>query len=70
MVFHWSLSYSKSPQVSRIRLRILAVLSNAVICVFSTRPPTPKSVNNPLVIVPIIIIIIVVVVINARVRGT
>ena len=30
MVFHWSLSDSKSPQVSRTRLSILAVLSNAV----------------------------------------
>ena len=55
MVFHWSLSDSKSPQVSRTRLRILAVLSNAVIWIVSTRPPTPKSsrpFNNPLVIVP------------------
>ena len=45
MVFHWGLSDSKSPQVSRTRLRILAV---------STRPPTSKSsrpFNNPLVIV-------------------
>ena len=55
MVFHWSLSYSKSPQVSRTRLRILAVLSNAVVWIVSTRPPTSKSsrpFNNPLVIVP------------------
>ena len=55
MVFHWSLSDSKSPQVSKIRLRILAVRSNAVIWIVSTRPPTSKSsrpVNNPLVIVP------------------
>ena len=55
MVFHWSLSDSKSPQVSRTRLRILAVLSNAVVCIVSTRPPTSKSswpFNNPLVIVP------------------
>ena len=29
MVFHWSLSDSKSPQVCRTRLSILAVLSNA-----------------------------------------
>ena len=40
MVFHWSLSDSKSPQVSRTRLRILAVLSNAVIWIVSTRLPT------------------------------
>ena len=55
MVFHWSLSDSKSPQVSRTRLRILAVLSSAVVWIVSTRPPTSKSsrpFNNPLVIVP------------------
>ena len=40
MVFHWSLSDSKSPQVSRTRLRILAVLSNAVVWIVSTCPPT------------------------------
>ena len=55
MVFHWSLSDSKSSQVSRTRLRILAVLSIAVVWIVSTRPPTSKSsrpFNNPLVIVP------------------
>ena len=55
MVFHWSLSNRKSPQVSRTRLRILAVLSNAVVWIVSTRPLTSKSsrpFNNPLVIVP------------------
>ena len=55
MVFHWSLIDSKSPQVSRTLLSILAVLSNAVIWILSTRPPTSKSsrpFNNPLVIVP------------------
>ena len=55
MVFHWSLSDSKSPQVSRTLLSILAVLSNAVIWIVSTRPLTFKSsrpYNNPLVIVP------------------
>ena len=54
MVFHWSLSDSKSPQVSRTRLRILAILSNAIIWIVPTRPPTSKSprpFNNPLVIV-------------------
>ena len=54
MVFHWSLRDSKSPQVSRICLRILVVLSNAVIWIVSTRPPTSKSsrpFNNPLVII-------------------
>ena len=55
MVFHWSLSDSKFPQVSRTRLRILAVLSNAVVWIVSTRPSTSKSsrsFNNLLVIVP------------------
>ena len=55
MVFHWSLSASKSPQVSRTGLRILAILNNAVVWIVSTRPPTSKSsrpFNNPLVIVP------------------
>ena len=55
MVFHWSLSDNKSPQVSRTRLRILAVLSNTVVWIVSTRPPTSKSsrpFNNSLVIVP------------------
>ena len=52
--FYWSLSHSKSPQVSRSRLRILAILSNAVIWIVSTRPPTSKPsrpFNNLLVIV-------------------
>ena len=55
MVFHWSLSDSKSPQVSRTLLSILTVLSNAVIWIVSSRQPTSKSsrpFNNPLVIVP------------------
>ena len=55
MVFHWSLSDSKSPQISRTRLSILVVLSNAVVWIVSTRPPTSKSsrpFNNPLVTVP------------------
>ena len=43
MVFHWSLSDSKSPQVSRTLLSILAVLSNVVVWMVSTRPPTSKS---------------------------
>ena len=55
MIFHWSLSDSKSPQVSRILLSILAVLNNAVVRMVSTRPPTSKSAcsfNNPFVTVP------------------
>ena len=43
MVFHRSLSDSKSPQVSRTLLRILAVLNNAVVWTVSSRPPTSKS---------------------------
>ena len=55
MVFHWSLSDSKSPLVSRTLLSILAVLNNAVAWMVSTRPPTSKSSSpfcNPLVTVP------------------
>ena len=69
MFFLFSLSDSKPPQISRTFLSILAVLNNAVVWMFSTRPPTSKSssaYNNPLVTVPkapitlgIIIIIII-----------
>ena len=55
MVFHWSLSDGKSPQVSMTRLRIQAILSNVVIWIVSTCPPTSESLrlfNNPLAIVP------------------
>ena len=55
MVFHWSLSDSKSPQVSRTLLSILAVFNNAVVWMVSTHPPTSKSsrpFNYPLVTVP------------------
>ena len=55
MVFHWSLSDSKSPQVSRTLLSILAVLNNAVVWMVSTHPPTSKSsspFSNPLVTIP------------------
>ena len=60
MVFHWSLSDSKSPQVSRTLLSILAVLNNAVVWMVSTRPPISKSsspFSNPLVTVTIGIIV-------------
>ena len=43
MVFHWSLSNSKFPQVSRILLSILAVLNNVVVWMVSTRPLISKS---------------------------
>ena len=55
MVFHWSLNDSKSPQVSRTLLNILAVLNNAVVWMVSTRPLISKSsspFSNPLFTVP------------------
>ena len=55
MVFHWRLSDSKSPQVSRTLLSILAIFNNAVVWMVFTRPPTSKSsrtFNNPLLAVP------------------
>ena len=55
MVFHWRLSDSKSPQVSRTRLSIIAVFNNAVVWMISTPPPTSKSswlFNYALVTVP------------------
>ena len=51
MVSHWSLSDSKSPQVSRTLLSILAILSNAVIWIVSTFKSSSPF-NNPLVIMP------------------
>ena len=55
-------SDSKSPQVSRTLLSILAVLNDAVLLMVPTRPPTTKSSSpfiNPLVTVPITIGVIV-----------
>ena len=55
MVFHWSLSDTKSSQDSRTLLSILAVLNNLVVWMVFTRPPTSKSssvFNNPLLTVP------------------
>ena len=55
MVFPWSLSDSKSPQVSRTLFSILAVLKNAIVWMVSTGPPTSKSsslYSNPLITVP------------------
>ena len=43
MVFHWSFSDSKSPEISRTLLSILAVLNNAVVWMVSTRQPISKS---------------------------
>ena len=65
MVFHRNLNDSKSPQVSRNLLSILAYLNNAVVWMVSTCPLISKSSSpfiNPLVTVlraPIIIGIIV-----------
>ena len=50
MVFHWRLSDSKSPQVSRTHLSILAVFNNAVVWMVYTWPQFP---NPP---VPLIIL--------------
>ena len=55
MVFHWSLSDIKSPQVSRTLLSILAVFNNVVVWMVSTLPLSSKSsspFNNRLVTVP------------------
>ena len=55
MVFHWSLSDSKSPQVCRTLLSILADLNNVVVWMVSTHPLISKSscpFINPSVTVP------------------
>ena len=43
MVFHWSLSDSKSLQISRTLLSILADLCNAVVRMLWARPMIPRS---------------------------
>ena len=69
MAFHWIFSESKSLQVSKTLLWILAVLSNAVIWIVSIRQPISKSsgpFNNPLDIVskpPITSCIIIIIII-------
>ena len=55
MVFYWSLSNSKSPQVSRTLLNILADHNNPVVWMVSSLPLISKSSSpfiNPLVVVP------------------
>ena len=57
MVFPWSLSDSKSPQVSRTLLSILADLNNAVVWMVSTHSLISKSSSPftyPLVTVPLL----------------
>ena len=43
MVFHWSLSDNKSPQVSRTLLNILAIFNNVVVWFVSPDPLIYKS---------------------------
>ena len=55
MDFHWSLSDSKSPQVSRTLLSILVDLNNAVVRIVSVRLPLSifsRPFIEPLAIVP------------------
>ena len=55
MVSHWSLSDSKSPQVSKTLFSILADLNNAVVWTVSSCPLISKfssPFTNPLGIVP------------------
>ena len=55
MVFQWSLSESKSPQVFRTLLSILSDLYNAVVCMVSICPPISNRSSpftKPLGIVP------------------
>ena len=48
MVFHWSLSDSKSPQVSKTLLCILADLNHAVVWMLSAHPLISNS-SSPLI---------------------
>ena len=55
MVFHLSLSDSKSPPISRILISILAGLNSAIFWMFATRVLISNSArlfNNPLVTLP------------------
>ena len=55
LISHWSLCDSKSPQVSRTLLSILAVLNNVIVWMVSTRPLTSESsspFSTPFVTVP------------------
>ena len=66
MVFHWGLSDSRSPQISRALLSILADLNDTVVWMVSTLPLISKSSSpctNPLVTVQRASITIVIIVI-------
>ena len=55
MVFHWSLSDSKSPQISMTLLSILSDLNNVIVWIVSPRPVISKSstpCTNPFVTAP------------------
>ena len=52
MIFHWSLSDSKFPQVSRTLLSILADVNNAVVWTVSSHPVISKSSSRKLVVFP------------------
>ena len=55
MVFYWSLSDSKSPQVSRTLLGILADLSNTIVSMVSAPPlisSSSSSCTEPLKTIP------------------
>ena len=55
MIFHWSLTDSKSPQVSRTLLSIQAALSNAEVWMVSTCPLISEAsspITNPFGIIP------------------
>ena len=57
MVFHWRLSHSKSPQVSRTLLSILAVFNNAVVWMVSTRSLTSKT-SRPLLLLLLLFLLV------------
>ena len=52
MGFHWNLNESKSSQVSRTLLSILADLSNAEVWMISIRSPFSRPFMKPFEIVP------------------
>ena len=61
MFSHWSLSDSKSPQVSRTLLSILAYLNNVALWMVSIRPLISKSsspFNNSLVTLPLLLLLL------------